>query len=397
MWPEFKDLVLKYARRYWPPGGPFQSSGIPSRLEPQTSRLLQNLLRILPALPVVLLICLVLAILGVDFDGLRVEYSEARLSLYNQGDLIARSFSLGLGLPAKSIALDNLLLTVSVSGLIGYVTNWLAITMLFQPRTRRPVFGQGFIPAQKSVVIDRLARAITKHVINAEHLKAYIQDSGILNWGRKFAVQFIGDIVADQDFRQDSRVLAREYLEYVLAKDEVRSRIVQLAVARLREATGPVGAATKLYAAVDRSGLEKEIIKLLNTLPGSLDSFWDELNMQLDQLPDHIDRAADEVEEWLTRAILHLVGQLNMFALIQSNLEKLDSAEIERIIKSAARAEIRYIRYLGGVLGAVGGLVILDTWLLLPICLGLAVLIGLDRALVWAGQRRRPSSGRVSV
>ncbi len=47
------------------------------------------------------------------------------------------------------LRLEGLLRTLSVSGLIGYLTNWIAITMLFRPVYKRPLLGQGLIPAQK--------------------------------------------------------------------------------------------------------------------------------------------------------------------------------------------------------------------------------------------------------
>lgn len=388
MWHDLKQLVVKYAQRYWPTEGYFPKSAVPERPKPTTGPLVRRLMHVLPALPWVLGALFVAAVAGLDLDGYLVTYQEARLSLLKDGQLITQSIPLGLPSAVLSVSLDRLLLTISVSGLIGYATNWLAITMLFQPRRRRPVLGQGFIPSQRAIVIDRLSRAITTHVVNAEHLKVHIQKSGILHWGRRFAVQLIANIVADPEFRNDSQTLARRLTEDMLAKKEVKTRVVQIALTRLMEAPKPIGPAIKLYETMNRASLEHQFGKVLDVLPGSVDAVWDEINARLDQLPANIDAAADEVEEWLTRAILHLIGQLNMYDLIASNLAKLDANEIETIIKSTARAELKYIRYLGGVLGAVGGLVILDTWLIAPIVLGVGALVGLDYCLVWATRRR---------
>ena len=48
-----------------------------------------------------------------------------------------------------SVEFEGLMRILSISGLIGFLTNWLAITMLFRPAKRRPIFGQGLVPAQK--------------------------------------------------------------------------------------------------------------------------------------------------------------------------------------------------------------------------------------------------------
>ena len=79
-----------------------------------------------------------------------------------------------------SVALDGLLRMLSVSGLIGFLTNWLAVAMLFQPRQRRPIFGQGLIPAQRELVIARLAQAISERLINAQLIHQQIETSGLI-------------------------------------------------------------------------------------------------------------------------------------------------------------------------------------------------------------------------
>ena len=397
MWTDLKALAVKYVQRYWPTEASFLHPSNSVRPKPVTGPLVRRLLYILPALPWVLGLLFVSAVAGLDLDGYRIVFQEARLGLVHNNQAIVQTITLGLPNTSLSINLDKTLLTVSASGLIGYVTNWLAITMLFQPRVRRPLLGQGFIPAQRIVVIDRLSRAITTHVVNAEHLKRHIQDSGLLHGSRQFTQKLIESIVADQEFRSDSQALARRFLEDMLAKDEIRAKIIQIAISSLREAPNPIGPAVKLYDNMNRASLENQFQKVLETLPGSVDAIWDELNVGLDQVPAHIDAAADEVEEWLTRVIMHLIGQLNMYDLIASNLAKLDAKEIESIIKSTARAELKYIRYLGGVLGAIGGLVILDARLLVPIVLGLGALVAVDSGLAWSERRRHARSDSVSM
>ena len=59
---------------------------------------------------------------------------------------------------------------VIVGAVIGYLTNWLAIKMLFRPRTEKRILGvkvpftPGLIPKEK----DRIARNVSESV--GEHL-----------------------------------------------------------------------------------------------------------------------------------------------------------------------------------------------------------------------------------
>src|SRR5690625_7491116 len=69
---------------------------------------------------------------------------------------------------------------VSVAGLIGFLTILLAITMLFHPRRKHPVFGQGLIPAQRERVIFRLATAISEELINERIIKAKDEEMQVI-------------------------------------------------------------------------------------------------------------------------------------------------------------------------------------------------------------------------
>ena len=53
--------------------------------------------------------------------------------------------------------LFNAFYIISVSGLIGYGTNYIAIRMLFRPVSKRPIWGQGLIPAQRDRIIVTLS------------------------------------------------------------------------------------------------------------------------------------------------------------------------------------------------------------------------------------------------
>ncbi len=80
----------------------------------------------------------------------------------------------------KSLIFEGLLRIISVSGLIGFLTNWLAITMLFKPAQKRPILGHGLIPAQKNRIAFRLAQAVSQDLINPEIIKKKINESNII-------------------------------------------------------------------------------------------------------------------------------------------------------------------------------------------------------------------------
>jgi uncharacterized membrane protein YheB (UPF0754 family) len=60
-------------------------------------------------------------------------------------------------------------LPVITGASIGWITNWLAIRMLFRPR--RPILGvQGLLPRRRTELIERIARTVADELISADQL-----------------------------------------------------------------------------------------------------------------------------------------------------------------------------------------------------------------------------------
>ena len=79
-----------------------------------------------------------------------------------------------------SYSLEHLLRIFSVSGLIGYATNWLAITILFKPVHKGPIFGQGLIPRQKNKIAERLAKTISSELLHHYLISEYVLRSAFI-------------------------------------------------------------------------------------------------------------------------------------------------------------------------------------------------------------------------
>jgi len=258
-----------------------------------------------------------------------------------------------------SVALDGLLRMLSVSGLIGFLTNWLAVAMLFQPRQRRPIFGQGLIPAQRELVIARLAQAISERLINAQLIHQQIEANGLIARARESALQTVRGMVEDPEFRRDLKLLVIHYVEQVVANKRVRQELVQLVMNKMNhQATGLSGIVLNLLRHFKEEELEAKIDDAIRELPGSLDQLLDRGHQLLDTLPLYIEARSEELEEWVTQAVLHFVQQLDVHGLLIANMGKYDEAQLEDLLKNTSNEQFNYIKYLGGVLGFFGGLVI---------------------------------------
>lgn len=273
-----------------------------------------------------------------------------------------------------SLGLEGLLRIISVSGLIGFFTNWLAITMLFNPRERRPIFGQGLIPAQRERVVFRLAKAVSEELINEQIIKQKIEESGIIAKYRDVSLAVTRGVVEDPDFRQELKDLTAGYVETVLSSEEVRKKMAEFLGEKLEEFAGRgfTGFALRAYRFLNEPDFQRRIETAIRELPANLDAALDELDALLDRVPEKIEARSEEIEHWVTRLVLGFVENLDVYDIIVSNVERYDERKLEALIKNTSNEQLNYIKYLGGVLGCVGGLVIWRPFL----ALGLFAVVG---------------------
>ncbi len=359
---DLRTLLGTYIRRHLPPSGP------PPERAPEPPRMEGAYAHLLPWLRLIpWTLGLLFAFSFVwDFDG--IVFSP-----------------FGYALP-----LDGLLRIIAVSGLIGFYTNWLAITMLFQPRDRRVIFGQGLIPAQRERVIYRLAKAVAEELINETIIKQKIEESRVIPKYRAMAMTVTRGVLEDPEFRQDVKKLTSLYVEEVLASEEVQKKLGDFIEDKLEEHAGEglSGLALRAYRFLNEEDFQRRIDKAVEELPASLDRALDQMDHLLDRLPETIETHSHEIEEAATKMVLGFVENLDIYSMIVENMRRYDEQQLENLIKSSSNEQLNYIKYLGGVLGCIGGLVIWRPLLSLTV-LGLLVLAlyAIDEALFRARRK----------
>jgi uncharacterized membrane protein YheB (UPF0754 family) len=259
-----------------------------------------------------------------------------------------------------TLVFDGLLRVVSVSGLIGFLTNWLAITMLFQPRRPRPLVGQGLVPAQRERIAFRLAEAVSDELISEAIIKQKIHESGLIAEYRGLAVSVTRSVMNDPGFRRELKVLIQEYAEELLASDEVRQRIVDFTEEQItaHAERGLAGLALRAYRFVNEDDFRTRLDEAVADLPQALPNLLDEIDPLLDQLPDKLEASADEIEDLVAQIVISFVENLDVERIVVENVRAYDERQLEELLKRTTNEQLNYIKYLGGVLGLLGGFVI---------------------------------------
>ena len=329
---DFKSLVGKYIKAHLPSGNSTEKK----KREPiRMTGSHANLLPFLRVIPWGLLVLFGVSFFW-DFDGRAIH------------------------VVGQTYALDGLLRIVAVSGLIGFLTNWVAITMLFNPRKQRPLFGQGLIPAQRERVIYRLATAVSEELINEEIIKQKIEENEIIPKYRELAMSVTRGVLEDPAFRSELKVLTADYVETVLTSDEVRTRIVDFVVEKIEAYVGQGvgGMALKAYRYLNEDDFKSRIDKAIHGIPTQLDVVLDQMDALLDKIPEKIEARAEDIENLATKVVLGFVENLDVYDMVMSNMMAYDEGKLEDLIKNSSNEQLNYIKYLGGALGALGGLVI---------------------------------------
>lgn len=281
---------------------------------------------------------------------------------------------------------QGLLKITSVSGLIGFSTNWIAITMLFKPAKKRPILGHGLIPAQKDRIAYRLAQAVSEDLINPEIIKKKISESNAIGRYREQSTKYIKGIIDDPSFRDDLKQWVVTYLDEMIADPDIRGALAERILRQIEEALHDKSfekVALRAYSFVKGQEMQHIIEEALVQIPTTVESGLDKMDDLLDQLPKKIDENSDAIENVVTTLLYKLINQLDVHKLVEENLRSYDEQHISQIIKNATNEQLRYIQYLGAVLGFIGGFIIWEPMLSIIILSSFSALLLLIDQLLY--------------
>ncbi len=188
----------------------------------------------------------------------------------------------------------KLLILASVGALIGWMTNVIAIKLLFRPiePVRIPVLGmtlQGLMPKRKQEIAKNIGETVEKELLSVEE----ILDRMIEGTDKSAVIEAL------------------------------KQRIVQLADLKV-----PVFVPT---------AMKSMIMKFIE---------------------DTIDENADEMINELSEKIVHEASEkISVALIIEEKINAFPFEKLEEIILAIAKKELKHIEYLGGLIGFAIGLV----------------------------------------
>ena len=190
-----------------------------------------------------------------------------------------------------------------ISAFIGWLTNYLAIMMVFRPYKPISILGlkiHGLIPKRKLDIAQRLAETIEKSLINKDDIAKGLKSEETLSSISKFLEEKF------MVFLSEKLVTINPMLGAFLS-DEIKEKIVTIFSEHLK-----------------------------------------------DELPSLIDMMASSNH-----------NQLDTQKIIYEKIEQMDLTEAENLVRQVAKTELRFIELFGGFLGfLIGCLQILLVYLI---------------------------------
>jgi uncharacterized membrane protein YheB (UPF0754 family) len=292
---------------------------------------------------------------------------------------------------------QEVLRSVSVAGLIGFGTNWIAVQMLFRPRQVRPVFGQGLIPSQRDEIIRKVADEVIEKLINERIIHQELEENQLIARLTAETAQEIRRLMRDPEFVRDTKQVILTYAGRFARSEQFRDEVSKEIERRVEQVAG-TSFSTWLMSrlgGVWREPLERIIHNELDQLPATLDRLVGEVDTALDHVPSFLEDKQKPIEAALMRIVMALIHQIDVRRVVLKQLSTVTSEQLETAFREFADDKLSYITLIGGMLGAVGGFVII--WPLQSL-IGIAVLLGLmalldvsiHALLVWLRRSRRP-------
>lgn len=286
-----------------------------------------------------------------------------------------------------------------IGAVIGYITNDIAIRMLFRPRTAKYIMGHrvpftpGLIPKEKSRIAASIGAAISQNLMNHEVLertllseemtgkisgamRAYFNrlrhdpqtvDSYLSHYLTASDIAYLRQTVASDLSAQIHAALSTSQLGPRLA-----SMVVKHVVSKTRDGMlGKLGAdrVMAFVTAPLESMLAKNIDEMLrdnsrvmvtSLIGDQIDRF---MNQPLEELlrgkEEQIEKIMDSVmslyNTLITQRLPRILEAVNISRIVETRINEMDVRQTESLILDVMKKELRAIVWLGALLGFIMG------------------------------------------
>ena len=286
----------------------------------------------------------------------------------------------------------KIIMTLVISGLIGYCTNYIAVKMLFRPRTEKHIFGRrvpftpGVVPKNQPRLARALGNAVSERLLTGDDLRealtsektaAAAADTAL---GALFTDKPVSDILTD--------IAGSENAENVTAY--AKQKLTETAVRRVKEADIPALVISEGTAAVKEKVSGSMLAMFVNDelIASVAAPLGDKIGEYIDRnaepmignaVSEEIDRfsasspaellesagvtrdrvrtaAAELFRRAAAEAADPLIRSVDIPKLVEDRVNAMSVEEVEELVISVMKQELNAVISLGGLIGIIIGL-----------------------------------------
>ena len=287
----------------------------------------------------------------------------------------------------------------AVGAVIGYITNDIAIRMLFRPHQAKYIMGihvpftPGIIPKEKARIAGAIGKAVSENLMNREVLeKSLLSDDMLMKISNaidEFVTtqsgndetieQFALHYLSSDDINAMRSDVTGGIVKLVTAKlqnSDLGSSIAHMATEHVMEKTrnslaGRLGA--EMFIQPLAQPIEKILAKHINEIlqNNSQQMIQDLVNKEANELMgmtmSQLTTGRDEQVEQIKRGVLNayrtiiiehlprILQDIDISTIIEQRINEMDMNEAEAIIMDVMKKELRAIVWLGALLGCIMG------------------------------------------
>lgn len=296
---------------------------------------------------------------------------------------------------------QDVILPICLGGLIGYVTNDIAIKMLFRPRSEKHIgkwkvpFTPGLIPKEKERIAKSIGDVIARELLDSRTLSDVLASPEMV---AKVKKALEGVIEKNQDNENTLFFTLKQYVSektlydtYESIRDDVsefaynaiknsnftekmasnmlywiRDAIFFIRIPVLdklgdslaRKIIEPV--AEKIGTEINRAILEHSEDVIEKTIDNQAEKIFntkicDLIYEHRDKIDDLVDFIMQMYVKTINENLPNIIKELNIAKIVEDKINNFDVAEFERILMRLMKRELRAIVWLGALLGAVMG------------------------------------------
>ena len=287
----------------------------------------------------------------------------------------------------------------AVGALIGYITNYIAIRMLFRPHQAKYFMGihipftPGIIPKEKSRIAGSIGKAVSENLMNREVLEKSLLSPEMLekmnnaidefvatqSHNTETIVQFAGHYLSQEDIDAMKQNATKGVVKMISGKlqdshlgDSIAHMAIEHVMEKTRNSVVGLFGADKFVAGLAQP-IEKLLAKHINEILQNnsqqmieglvIDESEKLMGMTMSQLVSGHDEQVVQIKSGIqsayktiiTEHLPRILQDIDISSIIEQRINEMDMDEAEAIILDVMKKELRAIVWLGALLGCIMG------------------------------------------